>query len=48
MNPMPLMVSVKAAPPTKVELGLRLVMAGDGLLIENVAAGEEPPPGAGF
>ena len=47
-KPVPLIVSVNAAPPVVVELGLKLVMAGAGLLMVNVAAGEEPPPGAGF
>lgn len=42
------MVRVNVAPPAVVELGLRLVIAGVGLLMVNVAAGEEPPPGAGF
>lgn len=48
MNPVPLMVSVKAAPPAVAEFGLKLVIAGAGLLIVNVDAGDEPPPGDGF
>lgn len=47
-NPVPLMVSVNAPPPAKAEFGLKFVIAGEGLLIVNVAAGDEPPPGAGL
>ena len=47
-KPVPLMVKVNAAPPVKAEFGLKLVIAGAGLLIVNVAAEEEPPPGAGL
>lgn len=47
-KPVPLTVSVNAVPPASVELGLKLVIVGDGLLIENVAADDEPPPGEGF
>lgn len=42
----PLIVSVKAAPPTVAELGLRLVMVGGGRLTVNVAPVEVAPPGS--
>lgn len=47
-NPLPLRVSVNAAPPAAAEFGFRLVSAGAGLLIVNVAAAVVPPPGAGL
>ena len=47
INPVPFTVNVKAAPPAVAELGLKLVMAGVGLLIVKVCALEVPPPGAG-
>jgi hypothetical protein len=43
---LPLMVSTKSVPPAIVEAGLRLVVAGTGLLIVRVPALEVPPPGA--
>ena len=50
---LPLIVSVKAAPPAAVEDGFRLLIAGTGLdatgaLMANVTAPEVPPPGAGL
>ncbi len=44
----PLTVSVNAAPPAVAEFGLKLVIVGEGLLMLKVAAGDEPPPGAGL
>ncbi len=41
---MPFTVSVKAAPPSVADAGLRLVMTGVGPLIGNVAAAEGLPP----
>jgi hypothetical protein len=51
MNPLPLMVSVKAEPPAMVDEGLRPIVVGtglSGLLIVKVWALEVPPPGAGL
>ena len=42
------MVSVIAALPTVTELGLKLVIAGSGLLIVKVKLFELPPPGDGL
>ena len=39
----PLIVSVKAAPPAFAELGFRLVTVGDGGLMVNVDPGDTPP-----
>lgn len=47
-NPLPLTVSVNAAPPAVVELGFKLVSVGKGLLMVKVAAVEVPPPGVGL
>jgi hypothetical protein len=47
-KPLPLTVSVNPAPPAVVEVGLRLVVAGTGLLIVKVRTLEVPPPGAGL
>jgi hypothetical protein len=41
-------VSVNPAPPAVAEVGLRLVVAGTGLLIVKVWALEVPPPGVPF
>lgn len=46
-NPVPLTVSVNAAPPAMDEAGLRPVVAGTGLLIKKVWVLDVPPPGAG-
>src|SRR5919108_53171 len=46
-KPVPLTVSMKAAPPTVAVAGATLVMVGTGLLTENVCAAAVPPPGAG-
>src|SRR3989454_551024 len=46
-NPVPLTVSVKAAPPTVALVGVSPVIVGMGLLTGNVCAAEVPPPGAG-
>src|SRR2546426_72256 len=46
-NPVPLTVSVKAAPPTVALIGVSPVIVGMGLLTGNVCAAEVPPPGAG-
>jgi hypothetical protein len=40
-----LTVNVNAAPPTVAVVGLRLVVAGRGLLTVKVCALEVPPPG---
>jgi hypothetical protein len=40
----PFTVSVKPAPPAVAEFGLRLVMLGVGMVIENVAAVDAVPP----
>jgi hypothetical protein len=40
----PLIVKVKAAPPAVAEAGLKLVIAGGGGLMVNVAPAEVPPP----
>jgi hypothetical protein len=40
----PFTVSVNAAPPAVAELGLRLVMVGVGMVIENVVAVDALPP----
>ena len=45
-NPLPLIVSVNAAPPAVAAFGLKLAMAGAGLLIVKVRPFEVPPPGA--
>jgi hypothetical protein len=48
-KPVPLTVSVKAAPPAVRDDGLMLEIAGTGgLLIVKVRALEVPPPGAGL
>src|SRR6267143_2550975 len=46
-NPVPLTVSVKAAPPTVALIGVSPVIVGMGLLTGNVSAAEAPPPGVG-
>src|SRR6266404_29508 len=46
-NPVPLTVSVKAAPPTVALVGTSAVIVGMGLLTGNVSAAEAPPPGVG-
>src|SRR3989454_1016756 len=46
-NPVPLTVSVKAAPPTVALVGVSPVIVGMGLLTGNVCAAEVPPPGVG-
>ena len=48
MNPLPLMVRVKAADPAAAVAGAMEAIAGAGLLTLNVAVAEFPPPGAGF
>ena len=48
MNPLPLTVSVNAAPPAVAAFGFKLVMEGEGLLIVKVNPFDVPPPGAGF
>jgi hypothetical protein len=45
---MPFTVKVNAAPLAVADAGFKLVIAGDGLLIVKLAAGDDPPPGAGF
>ena len=45
---LPFTVSVNAAPPTVAAFGLRLVIAGTGLLIVKFRLFELPPPGDGF
>jgi hypothetical protein len=47
-KPVPFTVSVKPAPPAVPDDGLRLVVAGTGLLMLMVCALEVPPPGAGL
>lgn len=47
INPLPLMVRVKAAPPIVAVAGARTVIAGEGLLTAKAAAVDVPPPGAG-
>ena len=47
LKPLPLTVSVNATPLALAVVGLRLVVAGTGLLIVRVWALEVPPPGAG-
>lgn len=46
----PTTVKVNAAPPAIAVLGLIKIIVGTGVvaLMVNVAAGDEPPPGAGF
>src|SRR5258708_7171592 len=46
-NPVPLTVSVKAAPPTVALVGTSAVIVGMGVLTGNVSAAEAPPPGVG-
>src|SRR5206468_3255993 len=46
-NPVPLTVSVKAAPPTVALVGVSPVIVGMGLSTGNACAAEVPPPGAG-
>src|SRR5919108_337093 len=46
-KPLPVAVSVKAAPPAVALVGDTDVSVGMGLLIENVCAAETPPPGTG-
>src|SRR5258708_4686510 len=46
-KPVPVTVSVNAAPLTSALLGLRPVSVGAGLFTLNVCAAEVPPPGAG-
>jgi len=45
---LPLTVSVVAAPPAVALDGLKLLIAGTGLLMVNVAALDVPPPGEGL
>ena len=47
-KPAPLAVRVNEAPPTVVLAGDNDVNDGSGLFIENIAAPEVPPPGAGL
>lgn len=47
-KPVPLTVSVKAAPPSVALVGARDVSTGAGLLMLNTCAPDVPPPGAGF
>jgi hypothetical protein len=47
-KPVPFRVSVKPAPPAVPDDGLRLVVAGTGLLMLIVCALEVPPPGVGL
>jgi hypothetical protein len=44
----PLTVNVNAASPTFFEVGLKVVIAGTGLLILKVIGPASPPPGAGL
>src|SRR5439155_13134505 len=46
-NPVPVTVSVNAAPPTVALVGTSAVIVGMGLLTGNVCAAEVPPPGVG-
>ena len=52
MKPVPLTVNTWLAVPATTEAGDKLEIAGTGLLFglmtENVAAADMPPPGAGF
>jgi hypothetical protein len=51
MKPLPLTVNTWLAVPATTEAGNKLEIAGTGLfglVTENVAADEVPPPGAGF
>ena len=46
---LPLIVRVKAGPPTVAPLGERALLAGSGLFTAKVSTGVEvPPPGVGF
>jgi len=47
-NPVPLTVSVKAAPPTRPPAGESVVIPGIGLFTAKFMAVVVPPPGAGF
>jgi hypothetical protein len=47
-NPVPLTVSVKAAPPAVAPAGESDVMVGTGLFTANGEFPDVPPPGAGF
>lgn len=47
-KPLPFTVKVNAAPPAVAPVGFKLLIVGEGLLIVKVAAGDDPPPGAGF
>jgi len=47
MKPVPVTVSVNAAPPARALLGFSDVAVGAGLLMVNVSALEVPPPGVG-
>jgi hypothetical protein len=47
-NPVPVAVSVKAAPPTVVLVGETDVNVGTALLMPNVVVPEVPPPGVGL
>ena len=44
----PLTVKVNAASPTIFEVGLRVVIAGTGLLTVKLVGPDSPPPGAGL
>ena len=44
----PLTVNVKAASPTVLEVGLKVVIAGIGLLTVKLVEPDGPPPGAGL
>ena len=45
---LPLTVNVNAAPPAVAMEGLKLLIAGAGLLITKFTAADVPPPGAGL
>ena len=47
-NPLPLTVSVKAAPPPNTVFGLNVLSTGTPFKIENELAFDTPPPGAAF
>jgi hypothetical protein len=47
-NFVPVIASWNGPPPAAAEFGLRLVMAGSGLLTAKDNAFEVPPPGVGF
>jgi hypothetical protein len=47
-NPVPLTVSVKAAPPSTAVEGESVVIVGRGFVTEKVAATDVPPPGVGL